>query len=117
MESSSIEGGEGARKNEKSENNNEGDKALLAKLTDAKSPSKKDMYFRADKIDFKSWDIQLEKHLSRVWSRDREVLPGKKEEWEIDLAKLDIRHEIARGTYGTVYRGVYDGQDVAGNFA
>ncbi|KAM0998872.1 hypothetical protein ACFX2I_005697 [Malus domestica] len=36
------------------------------------------------------------------------------EEWEIDLAKLDIRHVIAHGTYGTVYRGAYDGQDVAG---
>ncbi|KAH9729755.1 protein kinase domain-containing protein [Citrus sinensis] len=78
-----------------------------------KSPSNKDLFFRADKIDFKSWDIQLEKHLSRVWSREREVLPRKTEEWEIELAKLDIRHEIARGTYGTVYRGAYDGQDVA----
>ncbi|WOG83664.1 hypothetical protein DCAR_0102841 [Daucus carota subsp. sativus] len=74
-------------------------------------------YMRADKIDFKSWDLQLEKHLSRVWSRDREVggggVPTKKEEWEIDLAKLDIRNVIAHGTYGTVYKGSYDGQDVA----
>ncbi|PQQ16929.1 Serine/threonine-protein kinase STY8 [Prunus yedoensis var. nudiflora] len=37
----------------------------------------------------------------------------KMEEWEIDLSKLDIRHVIAHGTYGTVYRGAYDGQDVA----
>ncbi|CAN6556136.1 unnamed protein product [Malus baccata var. baccata] len=35
------------------------------------------------------------------------------EEWEIDLAKLDIRNVIAHGTYGTVYRGAYDSQDVA----
>ncbi|CAN0898162.1 Serine/threonine-protein kinase STY13 [Linum grandiflorum] len=75
--------------------------------------SNKEMFFRADKIDFKSWDIQLEKHLSRAWSRDREVVQSKKEEWEIDLGKLDIRHVIAHGTYGTVYRGNYDGQDVA----
>ncbi|TYI00553.1 hypothetical protein ES332_A11G142000v1 [Gossypium tomentosum] len=36
-----------------------------------------------------------------------------KEEWEIDLAKLDIRNVIAHGTYGTVYRGLYDTQDVS----
>lgn len=112
MESSSVDGAEGAEKNEKADNN-EGDKALLSKVSDMKSPSNKDMFFRADKIDFKSWDIQLEKHLSRVWSRERELLPPKTEEWEIELAKLDIRHEIARGTYGTVFRGAYDGQDVA----
>lgn len=112
MESSSVDGAEGAVKNEKADNN-EGDKALLSKVSDMKSPSNKDLFYRADKIDFKSWDIQLEKHLSRVWSREREVLPRKTEEWEIELAKLDIRHEIARGTYGTVYRGAYDGQDVA----
>ncbi|XP_009379496.3 serine/threonine-protein kinase STY13-like isoform X1 [Pyrus x bretschneideri] len=37
------------------------------------------------------------------------------EEWEIDLAKLDIRHDIAHGAYGTVYRGAYNRQDVAVN--
>lgn len=78
---------------------------------------KKDRIFRADKIDLKSLDKQLEKHLSRVWSRniERNHKP-KEEEWEIDLAKLETRNVIARGTYGTVYRGIYDGQDVAGNF-
>ncbi|XP_057461517.1 serine/threonine-protein kinase STY13-like [Actinidia eriantha] len=83
-----------------------------AKAKEVGSISSKDMFFRADKIDFKSWDVQLEKHLSRVWSRDREA-NTKKEVWEIDLAKLDIRSAIAHGTYGTVYRGGYDGQDVA----
>ncbi|XVF32531.1 hypothetical protein REPUB_Repub17cG0090500 [Reevesia pubescens] len=74
----------------------------------------KDMFLRADKIDFKSWDLQLDKHLSRAWSRDRDISTmTKKEEWEIDLAKLDIKHVLAHGTYGTVYRGVYDTQDVA----
>ncbi|GFZ19716.1 protein kinase superfamily protein [Actinidia rufa] len=82
------------------------------KAKEVGSISSNDMFFRADKIDFKSWDVQLEKHLSRVWSRDREV-NTKKEVWEIDLAKLDTRSVIAHGTYGTVYRGVYDGQDVA----
>ncbi|KAF5782438.1 putative dual-specificity kinase TKL-Pl-4 family [Helianthus annuus] len=77
--------------------------------------SNKDTFLRADMIDFKSWDVQLDKHLSKVWSRDRDnkEVNTKKEEWEIDLAKLDIRNVIAHGTYGTVYRGVYDGQDVA----
>ncbi|XP_010525217.1 PREDICTED: serine/threonine-protein kinase HT1-like [Tarenaya hassleriana] len=74
--------------------------------------SKKDMIFRADKIDLKSLDMQLEKHLSRVWSRNIEN-QRPKEEWEIDLAKLEMRHVIARGAYGTVYRGTYDNQDVA----
>ncbi|XVF66637.1 hypothetical protein PTKIN_Ptkin10aG0052900 [Pterospermum kingtungense] len=74
--------------------------------------SNKDMIFRADRIDLKSLDMQLEKHLSRVWSRNIEnQRPA--EEWEIDLAKLDLRHVIARGTYGTVYRATYDDQDVA----
>lgn len=76
--------------------------------------SKKDMIFRADKIDLKNLDIQLEKHLSRVWSRSIEKSPKPKEEWEIELAKLEMRNVIARGAYGIVYKGIYDGQDVAG---
>lgn len=88
--------------------------SLSSKVKDVGSISNREMYFRADKIDFKSWDIQLDKHLSRAWSRDREV-QRRREEWEIDLIKLDLRHVIAQGTYGIVYRGNYDGQDVAGN--
>ncbi|XP_075642045.1 serine/threonine-protein kinase 52-like [Castanea sativa] len=91
---------------------NSKEEALSSNVNDVKSISSKDMFFRADMIDFKSLDIQLEKHLSRVWSKDREVKTHK-EEWEIELAKLDLRNVIAHGTYGTVYRGVYDGQDVA----
>ncbi|MBA0742932.1 hypothetical protein Gogos_005658 [Gossypium gossypioides] len=104
--------GEGAKAVAKTETNPIEEKALgcsIGNLSD-----KKDVFTRADKIDFKSWDLQLDKHLSKAWSRDKDVsLVTKKEEWEIDLAKLDIRHVIAHGTYGIVYRGVYDNQDVA----
>lgn len=75
--------------------------------------SSKDMFLRADRIDLKTLDIQLEKHLSRVWSQDRKV--HRREEWEIDLSNLEIRYSVAHGTFGTVYRGTYRGQDVAGN--
>ena len=85
-----------------------------SKAKDLGSISGKDMFFKANRIDFKNWGIQSEKHLSRVWSRDRDINKNK-EEWEIELAKLDIRNFIAHGTYSTVYRGLYDGQDVAGN--
>ncbi|PKU76681.1 serine/threonine-protein kinase STY13 [Dendrobium catenatum] len=82
-----------------------------SKLKGLGSFSGKDMFFRADKIDLKSLDIQLEKRLNKAWSEDKVENP--REEWEIDLSKLEIRYEVARGTYGTVYKGVYDGQDVA----
>lgn len=84
-----------------------------SKMRGTGSVSNKEMIFRADKIDLKNLDIQLEKHLSRVWSKIDDKRP--KEEWEIDLSKLDIRYIVAQGTYGTVYRGTYDEQDVAGN--
>ncbi|CAN4092914.1 unnamed protein product [Withania somnifera] len=79
------------------------------------SISSKDMIFRADKIDLKSLDVQLEKHLSRVWSSNLEKQNNQrpKEVWEIDPIKLEIRYLVAKGTYGTVYRGTYDNQDVA----
>lgn len=96
-----------------SDENSESGKALSSKEKDEGSISEKNMYFRADKVDLKNWDAHLEKHLNRVWSRDTEA-HARKEEWEIDLSKLEIRNEIAHGTYGTVYKGVYDGQDVAG---
>ncbi|GJN15303.1 hypothetical protein PR202_gb02202 [Eleusine coracana subsp. coracana] len=37
----------------------------------------------------------------------------RREDWEIDPAKLVVKGVIARGTFGTVHRGIYDGQDVA----
>nr|KJB53125.1 hypothetical protein B456_008G294700 [Gossypium raimondii] len=113
-----------------------------------------DGFVRADQIDLKSLDEQLEKHLNRVWSSENNTkkddgggdgdgdgddhggdqddnndeklkLAGnstnmattftKRErlEWEIDPSKLIIKTVIARGTFGTVHRGIYDDLDVA----
>ncbi|KAL9375311.1 hypothetical protein Peur_032190 [Populus x canadensis] len=97
-----------------------------------------DGFVRADQIDLKSLDEQLERHLNRVLTlenknkRDDDVVvfdaanlsstpsstkvtPFKKQrqEWEIDPTLLAIKTVIARGTFGTVHRGVYDSQDVA----
>ncbi|WVZ11112.1 hypothetical protein V8G54_015642 [Vigna mungo] len=91
----------------------EAEGALNSKMKGAGNISSKDMIFRADKIDLKSLDAQLEKHLSRVWSRSTTEAKRPKEDWEVDLAKLDLRYVVAQGAYGTVYRGTYDSQDVA----
>jgi hypothetical protein len=94
-------------------------------------------FVRADQIDLKSLDEQLERHLSRAWTMEKRKEEAaadqrgskppalaaahysqnrrqRREEWEIDPAKLVVRGVIARGTFGTVHRGVYDGHDVAG---
>ena len=96
-------------------------------------------YVRADQIDLKSLDEQLQRHLSRAWTveknkskNDGDQGEGEGEtqrltqnnnsttitshEWEIDPSKLIIKSVIARGTFGTVHRGIYDGQDVAGTY-
>ena len=59
--------------------------------------------------DLKNFDIHIHRHFSRVLSRDV------KEEWEIDSAKLELKYNIANGTYGSVYKAIYDGREVAGN--
>lgn len=85
-------------------------------------------YVRADQIDLKSLDEQLQKHLSRSWTMEKNKKREEEEEeeaasrqtastrqdWEIDPSKLIVKGAIARGTFGTVHRGIYDGQDVAG---
>ncbi|CAL1406472.1 unnamed protein product [Linum trigynum] len=111
-----------------------------------------DGFVRADQIDLKSLDEQLERHLNRVWTMDKNkrsedpnalppppsaaapvpatttslhaskptsmaaataALTKDRREWEIDPSSLIIKGVIARGTFGTVHRGVYDGLDVA----
>lgn len=85
-------------------------------------------YLRADQIDLKSLDEQLQRHLSRAWTMEKNKKPEddeeavaasrsntpRRQEWEIDPSKLVVKGAIARGTFGAVHRGIYDGQDVAG---
>jgi hypothetical protein len=78
-------------------------------------------FVRADQIDLKTLDEQLERHLARAWTmekpprKDQGAEPKKpREPWEADPARLVVRGVIARGTFGTVHRGLYDGIDVAG---
>lgn len=97
-------------------------------------------FVRADQIDLKSLDEQLQRHLSRAWTMEKNAnnassngttatttstnnnnnnfkkteQAATKQEWEIDPSKLIIKSVIARGTFGIVHRGVYDGLDVAG---
>jgi len=112
-----------------------------------------DGFVRADQIDLKSIDEQLERHLNKVLTIDKKKrveeedssaasasvfdhvrvhtssantsptsikfktnFKKQKQDWEIDPSKLIIKSVIARGTFGTVHRGVYDTQDVAGLF-
>ncbi|KAL1812321.1 hypothetical protein DCAR_0624534 [Daucus carota subsp. sativus] len=96
-------------------------------------------FVRADQIDLKSLDEQLQRHLSRAWTMEKNAnnassngttttttstnnnnnnfkkteQAATKQEWEIDPSKLIIKSVIARGTFGIVHRGVYDGLDVA----
>ncbi|KAD6118928.1 hypothetical protein E3N88_10199 [Mikania micrantha] len=102
-----------------------------------KENNNNDGFVRADQIDLKSLDEQLERHLNRAWTMDKNKkqtefkdsatatsaafavdLPTgttsmERQEWEIDSSKLLIKGVLARGTFGTVHRGVYDGIDVA----
>ena len=76
-------------------------------------------FVRADQIDLKSLDEQLERHLNRALTMEKNKKKDEfgdcaKYEWEIDASKLTVKSVIARGTFGTVHRGIYDGQDVAG---
>ncbi|XP_020226031.1 dual specificity protein kinase zakA [Cajanus cajan] len=105
-----------------------------------------DGFVRADQIDLKSIDEQLQRHLNKVLTIDKKKrseededadqvhvhttsatasptaskrhtavvnFKKRKQDWEIDPSKLIIKSPIARGTFGTVHRGVYDTQDVA----
>ncbi|KAJ4896469.1 Protein kinase superfamily protein [Raphanus sativus] len=73
-------------------------------------------YFRADTLDFSKWDLhmgQTSSSSSAAVKSSTSTKASMMHEWEIDLSKLDMKHVLAHGTYGTVYRGVYAGQQVA----
>ncbi|KAL3526429.1 hypothetical protein ACH5RR_011085 [Cinchona calisaya] len=82
-------------------------------------------FVRADKIDLKSIDEQLQRHLNRAWTMEKNKNNEQQEEeeekdgekrrydWEIEPSKLIIKSVIARGSFGTVHRGFYDSLDVA----
>ncbi|ESQ43745.1 hypothetical protein EUTSA_v10006026mg [Eutrema salsugineum] len=73
-------------------------------------------YVRADTLDFSKWDLHMGQSSSVAMSSGSTKAPAPAppmQEWEIDLSKLDMKHVLAHGTYGTVYRGVYAGQQVA----
>lgn len=86
---------------------------------DMEEPSKG--FVRADMLeDIKRIDEQLQRHLNRVWAmqnldKENKVSLTQKQDWEIDSTKLIIKQVIAHGAFGTVHKGLYDGQDVAGN--
>ncbi|PWA76938.1 protein kinase superfamily protein [Artemisia annua] len=67
----------------------------------------KDLILKADILDLK---MQLDKQLAKAAVFKKSEI---EEEWEIDLSKLDIKSVIAYGTHGIVYKGVYNGRDVA----
>lgn len=82
----------------------------------SRSAGEGQQYFRADTLDFSKWDLHMgQSSTSAAVKPDATRAPAPAmQEWEIDLSKLDMKHVLAHGTYGTVYRGVYAGQEVAG---
>jgi hypothetical protein len=73
-------------------------------------------YVRAD---IKRLDEQLDKHINRVWAmkndeKGKKIRVAAREDWEIDPDKLVVKQPIARGAFGTVHRGLYDGKHIAG---
>ncbi|KAK4373196.1 hypothetical protein RND71_008580 [Anisodus tanguticus] len=64
-------------------------------------------------------DEQLERHLDRMFNdhkdcKESKVEVSKKEEWELDPSKkLKVNNLIGQGAYGSVYKGFYDGKEVA----
>ncbi|KAL5095961.1 hypothetical protein RYX36_000288 [Vicia faba] len=55
-----------------------------SKIKGAGNQSSKDIIFRDDRIDLKNLDAQLEKHLSKVWSRNTNESKTPKEECRLN---------------------------------
>ncbi|GKD13509.1 hypothetical protein Tco_1197916, partial [Tanacetum coccineum] len=72
-------------------------------MTTTNNNNTSDGFVRADQIDLKSLDEQLERHLSRVWTMEKSKKQNPQEsgqttrqEWEIDPSKLLIKTVLAR---------------------
>lgn len=61
--------------------------------------------------DLRRMEEQLERHLDRLYGKRSNC---HNEEWELDPKKLKVNNLIGQGAYGSVYKGVYDGKQVAG---
>lgn len=68
---------------------------------------------RADLLNLADIDAALERHLGRTQNKPAPEPRGPVEEWEIDPHDIILKNVIAQGTFGTVHKGVYEGQDVA----
>ncbi|KAK4598125.1 hypothetical protein RGQ29_015570 [Quercus rubra] len=58
-------------------------------------------------------DKGMQKQQNLEDNEKKKVRFTEKQDWEIDPSKLIIKQVIAPGAFGTVHRGIYDGQDVA----
>lgn len=105
-----------AEKPEMSEAKAEGN---AAKVENPVALKKKNSMVRADLVNLADVDAALERHLNKQYSRPApsgetvSEAPGPAEEWEINPREINLKTIIARGTFGTVHKGVYKGQDVA----
>jgi predicted Ser/Thr protein kinase len=43
----------------------------------------------------------------------RDPLANGMDDWEVDINQLDIESKLAQGSFGTLYKGTYCGQEVA----
>ncbi|PNT77202.1 hypothetical protein BRADI_1g59136v3 [Brachypodium distachyon] len=74
-----------------------------------------EMLVRADSMELERLDVELEKQAlaKALLLRKKLETASSMEPWEIDLGKLDITQQIKQGHFGTVFRGTYNGRDVA----
>ncbi|XP_024384828.1 serine/threonine-protein kinase 52 [Physcomitrium patens] len=77
---------------------------------------KKNSMVRADLVNLADLDTALNRVHNKLPNSIETASaepPAPPEEWEINPREITLKHMIARGTFGTVHKGVYKGQDVA----